>query len=524
MEGSTNGKNVKLDPKIFWPALVVLVGLTIPLALNVDTAGPILNKILHAITNQFAWLFEIAVLGIAVFLIWLAFSRYGKLRFGTEKPEFSNLTWFGLLFTAGMGTSIMFWAFMEPMHYLISPPFGFAPHSIEAAEWAIPYGMFHWGITGWGIYCIPTLAIAFSYYVLKYPTLRISTACKGVLGDKADGWLGKVIDIAIIWGLVGGLATSLGLGVPMVSQCVSHITGIPRTFTMDVVIIICWIALFSGSAYLGLYKGIKWLANINIYLAIGLAAFAFLVGPTSFVLNNAANSLGLMLQNIIRMSLWTDPIANSGFPQAWTVFYWAWWFTSAPFMGLFVARVSRGRTVREIIFAEMVLGPLGCWIWFWIFGGYGLHLELNHIVPVTKILQESGGPQAVVAILNSFPVAWLIIPIFTILAFIFLATSLDSATYVLASIASKELTGTQQPAKWHRLLWALVMGSMTLVLLKIGGLNVIQTSAVVFAIPVLIIFLLLAVSFFNWAKEEMEMRDLAATAVCPDHEEGVNNL
>ncbi len=220
------------------------------------------------------------------------------------------------------------------------------------------YGLFHWGPLAWALYCIPALPIAYAFHNRKIPFLRISQACRGVIGDRADGPLGKLIDVLFIFGLVGGTGTSLGLGTPILSESISTLFDIERTFALDAFVIVIWTAIFGTTVYLGMEKGIKRLADANVYLGFFLCAFVLIAGPTVFILDTFTNSLGLLVTNFVRMSLYTDPVGQSGFPQTWTVFYWAWWIAYAPFMGLFVARISRGRTIREVVVGEPGLGQL----------------------------------------------------------------------------------------------------------------------------------------------------------------------
>lgn len=215
------------------------------------------------------------------------------------------------------------------------------------------YGMFHWGPMAWALYSIPALPIAYAFHNRKIPFLRISQACRGVIGDRADGPLGKLIDVLFIFDLIGGTGTSLGLGTPIISESISSMTGIERTYLLDAFVVVVWTAIFATSVYLGLAKGIKRLSDINIYLGIFLLAFIFLLGPTIFILDSFTNSIGLLVNNYVRISLYSDPMDQTGFPQTWTVFYWAWWIAYAPFMGLFVARISRG--LRPVVSAAVTL-------------------------------------------------------------------------------------------------------------------------------------------------------------------------
>ncbi|WP_126425083.1 BCCT family transporter [Brevibacillus marinus] len=494
----------QIDHWIFWPSLIVILLVTSYLGINQETAEPVLNELLTSITHNLDWAFQFLTFGMFAILIWLAVGRYGKVKLGgpEDQPEFSNFSWGAMLFCAGMGTSIMYWSMMEPLYYYIGPPFGIQARTEEAAEWALAYGMFHWGISAWALYALPTVTIAYSFFVRRQRSLKISTACSGVLGKYTDGWLGKAIDVMVIWSLVGGLGTSLGLGVPMISAVISEIFGIQQGLFLSIIIIVIWTILYTTSAYLGLYKGIRKLSDINVYMALALAVFVFLVGPTLFMLSNFTNSFGLMLQNFVHMSFYTDPIQAGGFPQSWTVFYWAWFAATAPFMGLFVARISRGRTIRELIGAVLLWGSLGGWLYFAVFGSYGLHLELNDLLPLTDILETEGGQAAVVAILKSLPLDWLVLPFFLVLGFIFLATSLDSSTYILSAIATKELKDGQEPARWHRVLWGVVQAALALSLLLIGGLKVVQTSTVIVSAPVIVMYVLLAVSLIKWLKAD----------------------
>lgn len=499
-----NQTKPRIDHGILWPSLVVVAVVTILLAANRESVGPVLERLLDWTTSSLDWLFLWTTAGIFCLLLWLAFGRYGRVKLGDsdDQPEFSSFSWGAMLFCAGMGTSIMYWSIMEPMYYYAGPPFGVEPESAEAADWAVTYGLFHWGISAWTLYVLPTVVIAYSFFVRKQPSLRISTACSGVLGSYTNAWPGKVIDILIIWSLVGGLGTSLGLGVPMVSAVLGEIFGLGESLSLSIMIIVIWVIIYSLSAYLGLHKGIRRLSNINVYLALAIALFVFLAGPTLFILSNFTNSFGLMLQNLVHMSFYTDAAGEGGFSQDWTVFYWAWFVATAPFIGLFVARISKGRSLRELIGGVLLWGSLGSWLYFAVFGGYALNLQLENIAPITQILSEQGGPPVVVEVLTSLPLSFIVLPFFALLAFIFLATSLDSASYVLSAIATRELRGNAEPARWHRLLWGGVLAAVAISLISIGGLSTVQTSAVLVSVPVVFIYGLLTVSLLRWLKAD----------------------
>ncbi|MDY6827476.1 MAG: BCCT family transporter [Bacillota bacterium] len=514
-----NERKVPMDPRVFWPSLIVAVSVSAYLALSPESGGRAVDAAYSFVTANFGWLFLIAGMACFIVLLWLAFGRFGHVKLGCTKdePEFSYFSWVAMMFCGGIGIGIMLWSITEPLFYLLGPPFHVEPGSAMSAEWAHLYGQFHWGFSAWAIYCIFAIPIAYAVYVRKDPHLRISTTCGGVIGASlAKGPLGVIIDIFVMFGIIGGVGTSLGLAVPLVSALFGNLFGVPDSFGLNMVVLLIWTAIFSISVYRGLDKGIKVLSNFNVYLALALIAFVLFAGPTVFIMSSWTNSLGLLLNNFFRMSFWTDPILKGGFPEAWTIFYWAWWFAYGPMFGLFVARISKGRTIREVILACLVWGTLGCWVYFAIFGGYSIYLDINGIAPVSQILSESGGPAAVIAVLAEMPLSRLVTVVYTILCFVFLATTLDSSAYVLASVASKDLKGDEQPARWNRLVWALVLAGLAIGLLTVGGLQTVQTSTIVVALPLIAVVVLLTMSLLKWLNEDF--KDTKPKTMAVDYE------
>jgi BCCT family betaine/carnitine transporter len=309
----------------------------------------------------------------------------------------------------------------------------------------------------------------------------------------------------VIFGMIGGVGTSLGLAVPLGTALVANMTGLPESFSLQIIILLVWTALFTVTVWAGLKKGIAKLASLNTYIAYFLLIYVFIIGPTTFILNTWCNSLGLMLSDFFKLSLWTDPISNGGFPEGWTVFYWAWWVAYAPMMGLFVARISKGRTIRQVVFGELVYGSLGCWVFFAIWGGYAIHLQTSGALDVYSILKESGWSNnvTIVAILNAMPGAkYIFIPVFTILCSIFLATTLNSAAYTLSSQVTKNITGDQEPPRWNRTLWGLLLGLLALGLLSTGALKAVQLSSIIVALPLIPVLLLMIFSLMKWLNED----------------------
>jgi betaine/carnitine transporter, BCCT family len=335
-----------------------------------------------------------------------------------------------------------------------------------------------------------TIPIAYTLHVKRSTTLRVSTACEEVLGDWVKGPLGKLLDILFIIGLVGGVGTSLGIGVPMLSAVASDLFGVERGTNLDIAILVGLTAVFAYSVSAGLDKGIKLLSDINVVLAIGFLAFVFLFGPTSFIVNQAFDSLALMFGNFVEMSLRTDAGNATNFAADNTVFFWAWWLSWAPFMGLFVARISGGRTIRQVIVGTVLGGSVACWVGFAILGHSTMALVNEGYAAMTALVtaaQASGtgvdAPQVVVELLGAQPFSVAVSAVFFVLSFIFVATSLDSAAFTLASAASEDLSPEGQPPRWHRLVWAFVLAGIAFTLMQAGGLQVLQAASVIAGLP-----------------------------------------
>ncbi len=504
---ATNNNKPQVDRGIFFSSLALLMLIIVPLALYPDAGSDVLSKILSYTTHQLGWIYLLFALIVMGLLVYLAFGRYGHIRFGEEPPEFSTFSWIGMIFTAGIGSSILYWAPQEWAYYYKAPPFGTEAFTPEAAELAIGYGFFHWGLSAWAIFCIPALPIAYQYFVKKRPFLRLSQACTETLGEKhIHGWVGKIIDIAVIFGILGGLGTTIGLGTPMVSTLIGSVFDIEAGFGLNLIVMAIWVLMFSASVSLGLQKGIKRLSDANMLLALVFLGAILVVGPTAFIINSMLSGMGFMLDNFMHMSLWTDSIAEGGFPQNWTIFYWAWWVSWAPFVSIFIARISRGRTIRETIFTVVGFGSLGCWIYYAVLGNYGLYQEVKQGAEITQVLAEQGGAATVLAVLSSLPWPTLAVVVYTILAFICLATSLDSAAYTLSAIATDDLEQHQDPALWHRIFWAFALAALPLTLILIGGgkegsLKAIQTCSIVLALPLTLVLSLVIYNFFKVLKQ-----------------------
>ena len=399
-----------------------------------------------------------------------------------------------MLFCAGVGAGLMYWCATEWAYYFEAPPFGAEPRSPAAAEWASTYGLFHWGFTAWAFYCLPAIAIAYPFYVRKKNVLRFSLSCNALLGGRDHGPFARFIDFLFMIALIGGAATSLGFSSPMIAACIAWLFGVETGFSLEVIVVLLCVGLFVLSVWLGLKRGIKRLSDINMYLALGLLLFILVVGPTVFLLKTSLNGLGVMTQNFVRMNFWTDPFTSSGFVESWTVFYWAWWIAFAPYVGLFITRISAGRTIRQVIAGMLIFGSAGSWIFYMIIGNYGLFLQLEGSLDFVGMMNSVSGNAAIVAMLETLPLAAIVILVFAVVSIVFAATTYDSASYSLASGATLHLSAGDDPARWHRVFWALALAVLPIALMFIGGLKAMQSVLLVVSLPILVVGVLMAVS------------------------------
>lgn len=485
--------NPELDKILFWLSVTLILLVCIPMALAPERASDLVTSVYNWIAGELGLFYQWATIGSAILLAWLAFSRYGARRLGgpDSQPEYSTVSWVAMLFCAGIGAGLLYWSTIEWASYLATPPFDLEVGSAAAREWAATYGIFHWGISAWCLYCLPTIAIAYPYYQQKVPYLRLSTALVGLAGnDVGDRPLGRVVDFIFIVALVGGTGTSLGLATPMIAACVSALVSIPENIALDVTVVFICVALFAFSVYLGLDKGIKRLSIWNLYIALGFTAFVLAAGPTMYQLKLGTNSIGLMVQEFVRLNTWTDPILQSGFVEDWSIFYWAWWLAYGPFIGLFVTRISKGRTLRQLILGMIGYGTLGCALFYITVGNTAMWLDANDIVAVQQLVREGRADTAIAEIMSALPLHPLPLLVFVVMAFIFVATTYDSASYAIAASATRRLPPGAHPARWHRLFWAFALAILPITLMivgGVGGLKAIQSAVLVVSLPLLLI-------------------------------------
>ena len=514
----TDNRAPEVDWAIFIPAVIVVLACALPLMIFPDAAASMLVDARTTIMSNFLSLYLIVGIAAVAFCAWLAFGRYGQVKLGApdEAPEYSDIHWVAMMFTSAIGAGVIAWRFAEPIYFLQTPPLGIAVGSSASFEWAHMYPLFHWGIIGWAIYALPAVPIAYMLYVKRYRTLRISNACDGLLPQQDGGPVKTIIDIFIVLGIVGGVATSLGLGVPLLSAMIATLFDVPDSMPIKLGVLVLWTMLFGASVYRGLKSGIKVLADINIALAIVAIIFVLVAGPSLFIVDLTLNSIGLMFGNFIRTATWTDPINNGSFPEVWTGFYWAWWIAYTGMIGLFFARISRGRTIRQLVLGVIGWGCLGTWLFMGVMGGYSLYLEATGSLAVQNILSTQGMSFVNALVIQSLPLGNITLAIFILLSIIFYATSIDSAAYVLASVCAKNLPCDAEPKRWNRLAWAVLLAIITAGILQSGALDTVMSMTVLTSVPLIPIMLLLCLSLIRWLNQDFgamaKQRQLAQTA------------
>jgi glycine betaine transporter len=484
---------------VFYISLVFLVIFLLFGFMFPDSLLSLTNFLFGGITNNLGWLYLISVLGILIFCLYLAFSKYGNVRLGNDqdRPEYSNFSWFAMLFSAGMGIGLVFWGVAEPVFHYLQPPLGIEAETTESATMAFQYAFLHWGFHPWAIYAIVGLALAYVTFRKKQPCL-ISSTLQPLLGEKVKGPLGKLVDILALVLTVIGVSTSLGLGALQANAGLTTLFNIPNNINVQIMIIIIISILFLISSLSGLDRGIKILSNTNIVLAVGLMLFVLFTGPTVFIINTFFVSLSGYVQNILTMSLALTPFENDPWLGNWTIFYWAWWMSWGPFVGTFIARISKGRTVREFILGVIILPAIFCCIWFAVFGGTALHFEIFEDLHVADAITKDVAVGLFVT-LSYLPFGKMISFMATVLIVTFFVTSADSANFVIAMFSRN---GDLNPDKKIKVIWGVVLSSMAIVLLLSGGLVAIRNVAIIMALPFVLVIIMICVSIYKAFKNE----------------------
>lgn len=453
---------------------------------NAELANTIYTATKSWIEGSLGWYYVAVVSSVLFFTFWVGFSRFGNLRLGAddERPEFSNFSWFAMLFSAAIGTGLLFWSIAEPLTHMQGNPYmdmaGVEAGTMEAAQIALRITMFHWGLHGWCIYIIVGLILAYFSYRHGLP-LTIRSALYPIFGERIYGPIGHAVDLLAIFSTLFGSATTLGLGVSQMNAGLSYIFGWEISTTNQLLLIAGTSVVATLSAVSGVRKGILWLSEWNIRLSTILFLFLLLAGPTVFLLGLYATSVGDYLAHFIPMGLWTDSNPERQWQGWWTIFYWGWWLSWGPFVGMFIARISRGRTVRQVVVGGMLASTLGAFLWIVIMGGTGLHLQLSGVD--LSSVATSDLTMVLYKTIEALNVPWATLPmagLATLMIVSWFVTSADSATLVICTILSM---GNDNPPQAYRIIWGMGLGALAGVLLLAGGLQGLQAATIAAALP-----------------------------------------
>ncbi len=449
------------------------------------------------------------ILSVSLFLgvsILLAFSKFGKIRLGgrNAKPEFSTFSWVAMLLSAGMGIGLMFWSVAEPMFHFQEPPAligTIEPLTQEAAQQALGITFFHWGLHAWGIYALVGLSLAFFTYNRGLP-LTIRSVFYPVLGDRIYGWPGNAIDILAVASTLFGLATSLGFGVQQVNAGFNFLFGLPVSTPIQVGLICIITGFATASVVSGLDAGVRRLSELNMILAAIFMSFVLLVGPTLFILGSFVETVGYYAASLPTLSFWTETFEGTAWQNSWTVFYWGWWISWSPFVGIFIARISKGRTVQEFILGVLLVPSLLTFFWMSVFGGTALSMELGDLQGTISDAVSEDVATALFVMLQQLPLAAITSFVGIVLVIVFFVTSSDSGSLVVDSLTSG---GKLESPVTQRVFWAVTEGVVAAVLLLGGGLQALQTASIATGLPFAIILLVMCYSLYRGLNQELVM-------------------
>ncbi|WP_408008746.1 BCCT family transporter [Pseudalkalibacillus sp. A8] len=490
---------MKQVSSVFWISIIITLVFVIWGAIMPQLLIDVMSNTQAFFMKNFGWFYQLSATFFLVFALFLIFSKYGKIKLGKDedKPEFNRPTWFAMLFSAGMGIGLLFFGVSEPISHFSNPPFGEGGTS-QAAKIALQYTYLHWGFHAWAIYAVVALALAYYKFRKGLPGL-VSATLYPILGEKTKGPIGKLIDIAAVIATLFGVAASLGLGAAQINGGLTYLTGIPNNISIQFMIIVVVTLLFLISAATGIKRGIKYLSNANLGLAFILFAFFLFVAPTVFVLDLFTTTFGGYIQNLAGLGLRLAPFneENATWLQSWTIFYWAWWIAWAPFVGTFIARVSRGRTVREFITAVLIIPTLVCAFWFAVFGGTGIFMEYNLGLDVSGQALEA----ALFYVYQQLPFTIILVVVTLLLILTFFITSADSATFVLGM---QTTYGSINPPNIVKIVLGLLLSASAVVLMATGGLPGFQSAIIISAFPLGIVLLFSCYALLKAFRSELK--------------------
>lgn len=488
----------RVNAPVFVPAVLIIVVFAVATLANLDRANQVFQTLQTAIASSFGWFYVFTANALLVFALAAAFGRGGSVRLGgaDARPEFSRWEWFAMLFSAGMGIGLLFYAVAEPLLHFQTPPGGATADAATAARDAMGFTFLHWGLHAWAIYGVIGLGLALVAFNRGLP-LTVGAVLAPILPKRSHA-LRHAIDVLAIVATVFGIATSLGLGATQVNAGLARLFGLDNSLGVQLVLVAVITAIALVSVALGLSAGIKRLSELNMSLAGLLGLFVLFGGPTLFILNGLVENIGHYLQHLPRLATWNETWTGGEWQNDWTVFYYAWWISWAPFVGMFIARISRGRTVREFVLGVLLAPTLLTFLWLTIFGNTALHFEMFGNAGLAAAASESV-PEATFFLLELLPLATITCLAAVFIVVTFFVTSADSGALVLDFVASGGREGT--PAA-QRILWAITLGIIAAVLLAGGGLTALQTASLASGLPFAVVLLAICVAVWRVLGDE----------------------
>ncbi len=513
--GENNWKKYGLDihPQVTFFSVAILMTFIVLTMMYQTESKEFFSSLLSTITSGAGWFFILVANLYVIAALYFAFGRFGNIRIGGKNamPEFSTPAWFAMLLSAGMGIGLMFWSVGEPMFHYASPSPMFSSvvaQTPESAQAALTVTFFHWGLHPWAIYALVGLGLAFFAYNRGLP-LTIRSIFYPILGNKIYGFWGNLIDTLSVLATMIGIATSLGLGVQQINAGLHFLFDVTISTEIQVILIAIITAIATMSVFTGLDRGVKYLSTANMYLAAIFMAFVIVIGPTSYILGAYTQSLGVYITELPEMSFWTETFKGTDWQQSWTIFYWAWWISWSPFVGMFIARISKGRTVKEFIFGVILIPTLLSFLWMSVFGSAALYAQMHDGVNLVAAVKEDVSTGMFV-FLKSYPFAEVSSFIAIILVAVFFVTSSDSGSLVIDHLTSG---GKLTSPTGQRIFWAILEGVIAAVLLLGGGLSTLQSVAISTALPFAIVILFIIYALYVGFSEEQYIEDAVSDRI-----------
>ncbi|MGI6767274.1 MAG: BCCT family transporter [Lentihominibacter sp.] len=506
---NTPQKGRKYEVGLIVVSCAIIFGFVIFMSIKPDSTLEAVNGLFDTLIKYMGGFIEtFTFAAVVISLFFCISSKYGSVKLGNEEPEYNLFSYIAMMFLACVASAIIYWSFTEWCYYYESPGIGLEPESTAALEAGLAYSFFHWGLSGQAIYVVIALAIAYAYYIRKVPSLQTSAVCQAMMGEKiGDGArkaTGKVVDFLVIFGIMGGLGVSLGLAVPLAGGALTALFGIEITFPMKVGIVLVIACIFTFTSFIGTKKGMQRLSNFSVACAGVMILWIFLLGPTDFIIKNVANSFGWMMEIFPRASFFTDPIESKGFPEGWTIFFQAFYLNYAAMMGIFITKISRGRTIRCMALCTLFGISAGGWTIFAIDSSFSIWTHVNGLTDVVALVNSGVGEAGIYQVLGVLPGGAMILPALVLLIIVgFVATSLDSASLSLSQTTQKITDKHGNVSRALRVFWCIVLTLIPLsIMFAEAPFETLKIMAIIISMPFMIVVAFMGVRTLMWLKED----------------------